>query len=205
MSGSASFYRQRVFPVVFMFAVTVAFIAVVSGVYLATQGTIKLNETLFLKRAVLNAAHIPLPSGAEEVNAVYQARIRPVGGAGGEPRYYRVVNAGGSQTVGYVVYGAGPGLWGAIRAVIGFDSERSRLTGIDFIEQNETPGLGARITEAWFRTQFVGKSAPFTLVREGEKAGPHEFDAITGATITSSAVRDILNRTQENIGRIISP
>lgn len=201
----SAFFKERIFPVLFMFIVTVVFITAVSGVYLSTQGTIRLNESLFLKRAILAAAHIPVPQGAENVDRVYRSRVREVSDAKGQPRYYEVLASGDSNVVGYVVYGSGPGLWGTIRAVIGYDKGLDRMTGIDFIEQSETPGLGARITEQWFREQFRGKSAPFTMVREGEKSGPHEFDAITGATITSTAVRDIVNRTQGSISQTISP
>lgn len=207
MSAAATkntFFRERVFPILFMFLVTVVFITAVSGVYLWTQGTIKLNETLFLKRAVLYAADIPVPQGGTAIEKVYQSRIQAVHDSSGAIAYYKVRGKEETNVVGYVVYGSGPGLWGTIRAVIGFNKGLNALTGLDFIQQSETPGLGARITESWFRTQFRGKSGPFSLVREGEKSGPHQFDAITGATITSTAVRDIVNKTERNIGSIIS-
>ena len=62
----------------------------------------------------------------------------------------------------------------------------------------------SRIAESWFRTQFRGKSGPFSMVREGEPSDSHQFDAITGATITSTAIRDIVNKTGKNVKTIIS-
>jgi len=50
---------------------------------------------------------------------------------------------------------------------------------------SQTPGLGQRCSEEEFTSQFIGKAAPFTL---GEG-----IDAVTGATITSTAVVDALN------------
>ncbi len=199
-----SFFRERIFPILFMFIVTVVFITAVSGVYLSTQGTIKLNETLFLKRAILFAANIPVPQGGAAIEKVYQLRIKEVKDSSGAPKYYEVMDANGTELSGYVVYGSGPGLWGTIQAVIGFDKGLEKLTGVDFIKQDETPGLGARITEDWFRAQFRGKSGPFSMVREGEQSTTHQFDAITGATITSTAVRDIVNKTEQNVKSIIS-
>ncbi len=199
-----SFFKERVFPILFMFIVTVVFITIVSSVYLATQGTVKLNETLFLKRAILFAANIPVPEGGSQIEKVYQSRIQEVKDAKGNPKYYKVLAENGSAVSGYVVYGSGPGLWGTIQAVIGFNKGLDQMTGIDFIKQSETPGLGARISETWFRSQFRGKSGPFTMVREGEKSDNHQFDAITGATITSTAVRDIVNATEKQVGSIIS-
>ena len=203
-STKPTFFKERIFPILFMLIVTIVFITVVSSVYLATQGTVKLNETLFLKRAVLSAANITIPQSGTEVDKVYRSRIQEVKGPDGAPKYYKVLGEAGSDVSGYVVYGSGPGLWGTIQAVIGFNKGLDQLTGVDFIKQQETPGLGARIAEPWFRTQFRGKSGPFSMVREGEKSDAHQFDAITGATITSTAVRDIVNSTEQNIRSIIS-
>ena len=77
------------------------------------------------------------------------------------------------------------------------------MLGLDFVKQNETPGLGARISESWFKEQFRGKRGPFRLVPEGVESGENEFQAITGATSTSNAVLDLLNRSiDEDLPRI---
>jgi len=91
---------------------------------------------------------------------------------------------------------SGAGLWGQITAVVGVDARLASVKGFFILDQNETPGLGARISEPWFRLQIRGKRAPVRLVPERTRSDdPHAIDAITGATITSAAVRDILNRT----------
>lgn len=87
----------------------------------------------------------------------------------------------------------GAGLWGPISLLVGFTESLDELTGIGIFSQNETPGLGARIEEEWYRMQFVGKRGPFVLVDEGMADAPDEIDAITGATRTSLAMRDIIN------------
>jgi Na+-transporting NADH:ubiquinone oxidoreductase subunit C len=84
-------------------------------------------------------------------------------------------------------------LWGEIESVVGVEKDLKTLTGIEFIEQNETPGLGGRITEGWFKEQFRGKRWPLEVVPEGEPAGDQEFQAITGATNTTNGVKGILN------------
>jgi Na+-transporting NADH:ubiquinone oxidoreductase subunit C len=111
----------------------------------------------------------------------------------GSIEYFRVAGEGAEPTKGYVFIREGAGLWGTIVAAVGLDSELEHITGVAFLRQNETPGLGARITEEWFTTQFVGKQGPLTMVPEGEPAGETEFDAITGATITATAVQDLVN------------
>ena len=53
-----------------------------------------------------------------------------------------------------------------------------KITGIKVVNQNETPGLGSRIAQADFTTQFTGKGS----------SSINQVQAITGATISSRAV-----------------
>ena len=192
-------FKERIFPVLFMFIVTVVFIAVVSGIYLATQENVIRNERLYLMEAVLYASDITVPEDAAAIEETYNSRVREVSDSDGVISYYEVAGTG------FVFPAAGPGLWGEIETVVGFNSDLSRITGLDFIKQNETPGLGARISEEWFRAQFRGKKGPFTRVPEGTgTTSDTEFDAITGATITSTAVQNILNSTIKAAPGILS-
>lgn len=177
---------------VFMLASTLIIVGAVAGAYLATADRIHTNASLYLRRAVLKAAGLTVPTDAAGVEALYTARIRP---EGSPPATFVVLDEAGTAA-GRVLLESGAGLWGPIRAVVGFDDGNGRVTGIEFIEQGETPGLGARIEEDGFKAQFKGKKGPFTRVPEGTRSGKEtEFDAITGATITSKAVEDILNRS----------
>ena len=186
--------KQRPFTIVFTVAVTAAFVAPISLAYLLTKPMVSLNEEVFLKRSVLAAAGIAVPPRKEDVVSAFASRVEEVKGTGGAPPYYRVKAASG-ELAGYVFLRSGPGLWGEITAAVGFEENLERLTGVDFLKQSETPGLGARIAETWFREQFRGKKGPFATVPEGESAGETQFDAITGATLTSNYVKDILNDT----------
>lgn len=189
--ASAGKTRERIMTLVFMLATTLVVVGTVAGAYLATADRIRANATLFLKRAVLQAAGIAFTPGAQGVEQAYGARIR----SEGDPAMaYTVLARDGSAAVGHVLLESGAGLWGPVRAAVGFDAAGERLTGIEFIEQVETPGLGARIEEEWFKAQFRGKRGPLTRVPEGAPDTERQFDAITGATITSKAVEDIVNR-----------
>jgi len=166
------------------------------------------NEQLYLKESVLYAANIAIPDTPQAVETLYNQRIREVTqtdatGAASSIEYYEVLDQSGNVT-GYVLPASGPGLWGQIDAVVGYRPDLKTLTGVDFTKQNETPGLGARISEAWFREQFRGKSGPFTRVPEGTKnTASNQFDAITGATITSTAVQNILNRSESQAASVV--
>ena len=188
-----SFFKERIYPILFMILVTVVFISVVSGIYLSTEDLVLLNESLFEKKAVLYAAGIEVADDdGQEVESTYNSRVKPVETSIGT--VYEILGTNGSRQ-GLVINQTGPGLWGEITAVVGFDTSGKKLTGVDFTKQNETPGLGARIMEDWFREQFRGKTPPFTTVPEGTAAGEKEFDAITGATRTSDGVLGIMNNS----------
>ncbi|MEW5815279.1 MAG: FMN-binding protein [Spirochaetota bacterium] len=196
-------FRERVFPILFMFIITVIFIAVVSSIYLATKDLVKLNESLFLKKAVLYAANLPIPARPLEIDEKYKERVREIKKEDGTIEYLEILDQSGSGTWGYAILVKGPGLWGEIEAVVAFGRDLSRLKGIEFIKQNETPGLGARISEQWFKEQFRGKTGPFKLVPEGSSTGPHEIDAITGASLTSGFVQKIVNQAVIQVKEIV--
>jgi Na+-transporting NADH:ubiquinone oxidoreductase subunit C len=153
---------------------------------------VTLNDEVYLKRAVLSAAGVELPAANAEVKDIFDRRVEAVASPAGQEPVYRLKDEAGG-TAGWVLTRTGPGLWGDITMVVGFAADREHLTGIEFLKQSETPGLGARISEPWFKQQFNGKLGPFTTVGEGEKAAENQFDAVTGATITSNAVKTIVN------------
>lgn len=185
-------FALRIYPVLFMMVLTIIFISAVSGIHLATRERVKLNETLSRKKAVLYASGIDYPEGdIMAIQEIYADRVREEGLLDGEPSWFRLLKDG--NTAGYAVYVNGAGLWGKIVSVFSFEKDLRTIRGVEFVEQNETPGLGARITESWFKEQFRGKKAPFTLVEEGTADEADELDAITGATRTSAAVLKIAN------------
>ena len=193
--------RDYGFTVLFMMAVTFVFIALVSGVHVLTLDAVAANEALFLRQAVWEAAGVDLGAEAgherEALTVWYETCVRPESEAP-QPEAYRITERGTGRHTGTVYIRSGAGLWGTITAAVGLDAAGKVVTGVSFLRQNETPGLGARIEEPWFKNQFKGKTGPFRMGPEGTRsAAPDEFDALTGATVTSTAVRDIVNGTLE--------
>jgi len=192
VTAARSRVREGAYTLVFMLAVTVVFISATSAMHLATKERIERNMRSHVQRSVLLAAGLAPPTGADEVGAAFAAAATEHATPDGTT-YYVVAREGGGRA--FVLLREGAGLWGAIGAAVGLDAALDgTMTGLSFTYQNETPGLGARIDEPWFVRQFAGKRGPFTTRAEGERTAPNEFDAITGATITSAAVRDLVNR-----------
>jgi len=80
---------------------------------------------------------------------------------------------------------------------IGVDND-GVITGVSVIDHGETPGLGAKSTEAEWRAQFAGQTSGLALEKKGGEVVP-----LTGATITSQAIVDacqIAIDTAANVG-----
>jgi len=112
---------------------------------------------------------------------------------GNIPVFFYVTTVDGQQRFGGDF--TGPGLWGNVSLAVGVNADGSQIIGTQVLFNVETPGLGGRIGEPWFTGQFAGlKPAATGLVfnQSGQKVD-NGFDAIAGATITSTAVKDIIN------------
>lgn len=98
---------------------------------------------------------------------------------------------GNFKGIAFIAQGGGFG--GTIQMMVGLDPEEEVLTGMTVLSHLETPGLGARIEEAWFKEQFVGKA-----IKDGFVA-KEDIDAITGATISSDAVGSIIKNSIQKV------
>lgn len=101
----------------------------------------------------------------------------------------------------YVIPVRGAGLWGPVWGYVSLKDDYNTIYGAVFDHKSETPGLGAEISTDAFASQFGGKSifdsngnyVSVKVVKGGAKAGSqHEVDAISGGTITSQAVEEML-------------
>jgi electron transport complex protein RnfG len=77
------------------------------------------------------------------------------------------------------------GYGGNIKLMVGVASDGT-VSGLQVLDQKETPGLGANIERDEFRSQFVGLSIEDTQWKVRKDGG--DIDAITAATISSRAV-----------------
>lgn len=107
----------------------------------------------------------------------------------------------------YVIPVRGKGLWGPIWGYVALGGDMNTVYGASFGHKGETPGLGAEIDTEGFQKQFAGKkifdeSGNFVSVKvvKGGAAPEdlHGVDAISGGTITSNGVTEMLKRTLSN-------
>ncbi|HOY38958.1 MAG TPA: NADH:ubiquinone reductase (Na(+)-transporting) subunit C [Bacteroidales bacterium] len=101
----------------------------------------------------------------------------------------------------YIIPLLGKGLWGPISGYVCLNEDMKTVYGAIFMHKSETPGLGAEISTSWYQAQFDGKqiydsTGNFTSVRVvkggADKSDKHAVDAITGGTITSNGLNEML-------------
>lgn len=104
-------------------------------------------------------------------------------------------------SIKYVLPMYGAGLWGPIWGYIAVNDDGNTIYGANFSHEGETPGLGARIAEQAFQDEFQdkhlfheGEFKGVVVLKKGQKSvtGAEQIDALTGATITSRGVSDML-------------
>jgi electron transport complex protein RnfG len=101
------------------------------------------------------------------------------------------------KTVGYVFVTASKGYGGNINITIGINSEK-KVTGVKIGENKETPGLGSKASDTSFLAQFldVAVKEPLKVIKAA-KTKPEEIEAVSGATISSTAVTRAVQAAHE--------
>jgi len=160
--------------------------AALAFVNIKTEPIIRRNEEIKRMMTVLNVFEVSYdPLDDRSVTDTFRSRITETEENG--LTIFHEKESG--QTALHL---SGSGFQGIIKVVVALKGDT--VSGFRIISQSETPGLGSRIAGDVFQKQFIGKkvSGGITPVKS-RKAGPMEFDAITGATESSKALARILN------------
>lgn len=104
--------------------------------------------------------------------------------------------------VGFCVNVTPNGYGGAVDMMVGITPD-GKLSGVKVVSHAETAGLGAKVTEPKFVSQFSKKSTrePLTVIKSGTPK-ENEIVAISGATRTSNAVKDGVNAAIDVVKRM---
>lgn len=139
------------------------------------------------KSRIIGQAQAEEEAGLKEVmpEAVHFEAIK----SGEEIIYYKAHDKD-AKLIGVAFKAQGKGYSGTIETMAGM-SRDGAIVAIKILAQNETPGLGARVTEPDFTGQFKNKK------------DLNDIQAITGATISSKAVTDSVKKKAEEIKALI--
>lgn len=98
----------------------------------------------------------------------------------------------GSDVVGYTLKAKPSGYAGEVEVMVGISAD-GQITGVDIGNMTETAGLGAKAKDDAFKGQYKGKAAESLEVAKGSATADNQILAISGATITSTAVTTGVN------------
>lgn len=117
-------------------------------------------------------------------------------------RHYPLFIFKGEKGNLYLLSLRGMGLWDKIWATVALQDDFNTVVGTSFGHVGETPGLGAEIKDnPNFSKQFQGKTiykdgqyVSVGVIKGGARDKEHEVDAISGATITSTGVHEMMQK-----------
>jgi len=221
------------FTILFMLLITVVFITALTALHELTKSRIERNREIERIRSVMYACKV-FPSGFDEATLLpgsataeipwderqlldlYSTHMKTVSipiisesaaalAMTDSVDVLRQLENGKVVAYGFQI--RGKGLWGTITAYVVVSTNLKRLVGVDFTDQVETPGLGARITEHEFKFFFrnlnldlfhSGNTGPFiTMVAKKNQSNiamsTNSIQAITGATQTCQGVLKMMN------------
>ena len=159
------------------------------GVDTYTAPMIQRNQELKQKTTILKVLKIGFdPKNSENIEQLFQDNVTL---ENTQPKAHYLTKDGRKAFIF-----SGTGFMGPIIGVLSMETGDQTINNIEIIQQEETPGLGSRITERKFLDQFAGKTftPELTLVPEGQGDSETEIDGITGATMSSKALTGILNQ-----------
>ncbi|MDO5717923.1 MAG: FMN-binding protein [Tissierellia bacterium] len=186
--------KSILYPIFFMFIVTAVFTFVLAVLNHTTADIIKENQDFELRKKILYVFDLlDEKDTQEDVNEKFEGRITERDYKDEQKIY--ILEDGDEKA--YAVPFNGPGLWGSIHGYIGVDGDLKKITGIEFISQSETPGLGGRIAEKPYKEQFRDVDITERIGNEliiNRPAPGGNVDAIAGATQTSTFVKNMLNK-----------
>ena len=164
----------------------------------ARQSVMQSAETF---ETITDAADAEASGQSLDVQSRIQEALEEKGLAGTRVEQVSLAKDTSGKTIGYVVACTNPE---------GISAADGTLTieGISFLELTETAGMGMRAKESSFIDQFAGKK-----VTEGEslvytKDGAsmdNEIDAISGCTVTTTAVTRDVNAALEAVRAVLAP
>lgn len=156
---------------------------------------------------VLNAQGKVLVDGEKGKDAAFKANIQAEykdKKIAAQDRNYPMFVAEKEGKKLYIIPVVGMGLWGPIWGNICVAEDKRSIAGASFGHKGETPGLGAEISLGFFIDRWVkgdekisdeeGNYSAFEVVKDGSGIKPTKIDGISGGTITSKGVEEMINR-----------
>lgn len=188
-----------IYTIVFTFLGTFVFVFLLSLANQQTKPMVEANQKNAFYTAILRAANL-----YEEEADPQQLFEDYFPGADIEEDQSFITQVRGVEIRVYPF--SGSGLWGTVNGVLAVNRRVDRIVGLELISHSETPGLGGRIDEDWFKDQFRDEFIPAAGIQVNKGTGGADtdnengqVDGITGASLTSQSIEVMVNQTIETI------
>lgn len=188
--------NNYIYTIFFVFLISAVFTAILASVNAFYVPVIRENEQVAKTVSILSSLGFDNIENNKDINRVFEENIEQ------EERFGTVVYTqynDEQKPIAYAIEFIGSGLWGSINGYLGVSADLDEIMGIDFTSHSETPGLGGRIDEQWYKDQFEGIKITDPFYIKNKVDGDGDVDAITGATLTSNSVVSIINEAIEKI------
>ena len=168
--------------------------ALIATVYQLTLPRIERHKSEVERAAVLEVLKAPASFDTLYLVNGELVKTLPAGTeAKGHEKVYLGRDASGKR-VGFAVSGTENGFQDPITVMFGYDAAARTVIAMKVISNKETPGLGDKIVkDTMFVREFAGAASPLAGVKLGKGKTPNDIEMITGATISSRAVIQIIN------------
>ena len=114
--------------------------------------------------------------------------------------YYTAIKGG--DTAAYIFTESAKGYGGDVSVMTAVKPDGT-IAGVAILDvSGETPGLGRNAAKESFYSQYAGLKKGVSLLKNGAKAENNEVDAVTGATITSTAVTRAVNAALDDFEKV---
>lgn len=114
--------------------------------------------------------------------------------------YYTAIKGG--DTAAYIFTESAKGYCGDVSVMTAVKPDGT-IAGVAILDvSGETPGLGQNAAKESFYSQYAGLKKGVSLLKNGAKAENNEVDAVTGATITSTAVTRAVNAALDDFEKV---
>lgn len=118
----------------------------------------------------------------------------------GEITYYAAINGG--KTAAYIFTESSKGYGGDVSVMTAIKPDGT-VAGVAILDvSGETPGLGQNAAKESFFSQYIGLKKGVSVLKNGAKTENNEVDAVTGATITSTAVTRAVNAALDDFEKV---
>ena len=173
-------FKEIALPAIMLFIIALVCTALLAGTNLLTKDKIadlEVQAAMEAKKAVFADA----AAFSDEMIVNYDGKDIP---------YYEALDSEGN-VIGYVFATTTKSYGGDVTCMVGISCADNKITGVELTTINDTPGLGMKAKGADFLNQYVGRSGEIGVNKNAST--DTEIKAISGATITSTAVTDAVN------------